>query len=275
MKLTLAFSPCPNDTFIFDAIVNKRIDLMGYEFDVVLADVEQLNNRALNCEIDITKLSFHALAYITDNYQLLNAGSALGNGCGPLLVTRSENLKMPSAKMKTAIPGKYTTANFLLSLFYPEITQKEPIVFSDIEDAVLSGEFDAGLIIHENRFTYEAKGLKLIADLGAVWERYSGAAIPLGAIAIKRGFNEKIKEDIDTIIKNSVQYAFTNPEKSIPYSKLHAQNMDEQVMKQHIDLYVNRFTVDLGREGQQAVRLLFDKAQELKLIPSIMEPLLR
>lgn len=275
MKLTLAFSPCPNDTFIFDAIVNKRIDLMGYEFEVILADVEQLNNSALNCEIDITKLSFHALAHITDNYQLLNAGSALGNGCGPLLVTRAENLKMPATKMKTAIPGKYTTANFLLSLFYPEITQKECIVFSDIEDAVLSGEFDAGLIIHENRFTYEAKGLTLIADLGAIWERYSGAAIPLGAIAMRRGFNEKIKEDIDTIIKNSVQYAFRNPEKSIPYSKQHAQNMDEQVMKQHIDLYVNRFTVDLGREGEQAVRLLFEKAQELKLIPSIMEPLMR
>lgn len=274
MKLTLAFSPCPNDTFIFDALVHKRIDTLGYEFDVVLADVEKLNQKAFKQEMDITKLSFHALAHLTQNYQLLNAGSALGKGCGPLLVTTTEKLKSPIETLKTAIPGKYTTANFLLGLAYPNLLQKEERIFCDIEDAVLSGEFDAGLIIHENRFTYEAKGLKLIKDLGMYWEEFSGAAIPLGAIAIKRNFNEKVKNDIDGLIKKSVEFAFENPEVAMPYIKQHAQNMDENVMKQHIALYVNNYSVDLGKEGKRAVRLLFETANKKQLIPAITEPLI-
>lgn len=274
MKLTLAFSPCPNDTFIFDALVHKRIDTLGYEFDAVLADVEQLNQKAFKQEMDITKLSFHALAHLTLNYQLLNAGSALGKGCGPLLVTRQENINKPVSDLKTAIPGKYTTANFLLGMAYPNLLQKEERIFCDIEDAVLSGEFDAGLIIHENRFTYQAKGLKLIKDLGAFWEDFSGAAIPLGAIAIKRNLNEQVKKDVDTLIKKSVEFAFENPEISMPYIRLHAQNMDEKVMKQHIELYVNNYSVDLGKEGKRAVRLLFDTANKKQLIPAIVEPLI-
>lgn len=274
MKITLAFSPCPNDTFIFDALVHKRIDTLGYEFEVVLADVEQLNQMAFKQEMDITKLSFHALAHVTHNYQLLNAGSALGNGCGPLLVTRPENINKSVRDLKIAIPGKYTTANFLLGLAYPEIVYKEERIFYDIEDAVLSGEYDAGLIIHENRFTYEAKGLKLIKDLGAYWEDFSGAAIPLGAIAIKRNLDEKVKKDIDGLIKKSVEFAFAHPELSMPYTKKHAQNMDENVMKQHIALYVNNYSVDLGEEGKRAVHLLLDTAGKKQLIPAITEPLM-
>ena len=274
MKLSLAFSPCPNDTFIFDALVNKRIDTLGYEFEVILADVEQLNQKAFKAEVDITKLSFHAFAYITHNYQLLNAGSALGKGCGPLLVTTQINLDTPVAHLKTAIPGKFTTANFLIGLAYPGLKNKHELIFSAIEDAVLNGEFDAGLIIHENRFTYEAKGLKLIKDLGAYWEEFSGAPIPLGAIAIKRKLDEKVKKDIDGLIRKSVEFAFQYPELSMPFTRKHAQNMDEKVMKQHIELYVNKFSVDLGEEGKRAVHLLLATAGKLQLIPALTEPLL-
>jgi 1,4-dihydroxy-6-naphthoate synthase len=274
MKLTLAFSPCPNDTFIFDALVHQRIDTLGYEFEVVLADVEQLNQLGFKQAMDITKLSFHALAHITHNYQLLNAGSALGKGCGPLLVTTQNNQDKPVNSLKTAIPGKYTTANFLLGLAYPDLTNKEERIFFDIEDALLSGEFDAGLIIHENRFTYQAKGLKLIKDLGAFWEEFSGAAIPLGAIAIKRNLDDKVKKDIDGLIKKSVAFAFAHPELSMPYTRQHAQNMDENVMEQHIALYVNKYSVDLGEEGKRAVRLLLDTASKKQLIPAITEPLI-
>jgi len=274
MKLTLAFSPCPNDTFIFDALIHHRIDTLGYEFEVVLADVEQLNQMAFKQQIDITKLSFHALAHITQHYQLLNAGSALGKGCGPLLVTTQENLNKPINDLKTAIPGKYTTANFLLGLAYPELIHKEERIFCDIEDAVLSGEFDAGLIIHENRFTYQAKGLKLIKDLGAFWEEFSGASIPLGAIAIKRKIDDQVKKDIDRLIRRSVEFAFANTELSMPYTREHAQSMDENVMRQHIALYVNNFSVDLGEEGKRSIRLLLDNARNKNLIPEITEPLL-
>jgi 1,4-dihydroxy-6-naphthoate synthase len=274
MKLTLAFSPCPNDTFIFEALVHQRIDTLGYEFEVVLADVEQLNQLGFKQAMDITKLSFHALAHITHNYQLLNAGSALGKGCGPLLVTTQNNQDKPVNSLKTAIPGKYTTANFLLGLAYPDLTNKEERIFFDIEDALLSGEFDAGLIIHENRFTYQAKGLKLIKDLGAFWEEFSGAAIPLGAIAIKRNLDDKVKKDIDGLIKKSVAFAFAHPELSMPYTRQHAQNMDENVMEQHIALYVNKYSVDLGEEGKRAVRLLLDTASKKQLIPAITEPLI-
>lgn len=274
MKLSLAFSPCPNDTFIFDALVHNRIDTLGYEFEVVLADVEQLNQMAFRQAIDITKLSFHALAHATANYQLLNAGSALGNGCGPLLVTTAENLNKPVESLKIAIPGKYTTANFLLRLAYPELQNTNEIIFSEIEDALLSGVYDAGLIIHENRFTYQEKGLKLIKDLGVFWEEYAKAAIPLGAIAIKRNIDEKVKRDIDFLIRKSVEFAFEHPAISMPYTRQHAQNMNENVMKQHIALYVNQYSIDLGEEGKRAIRLLLHTAQSKNLIPEITEPLL-
>jgi 1,4-dihydroxy-6-naphthoate synthase len=233
-----------------------------------------LNQLGFKQAMDITKLSFHALAHITHNYQLLNAGSALGKGCGPLLVTTQNNQDKPVNSLKTAIPGKYTTANFLLGLAYPDLTNKEERIFFDIEDALLSGEFDAGLIIHENRFTYQAKGLKLIKDLGAFWEEFSGAAIPLGAIAIKRNLDDKVKKDIDGLIKKSVAFAFAHPELSMPYTRQHAQNMDENVMEQHIALYVNKYSVDLGEEGKRAVRLLLDTASKKQLIPAITEPLI-
>ncbi len=271
--LTLGFSPCPNDCFIFDAMLHGKIDTEGLEFDVFMEDVETLNQKAFKGELDITKLSYHAYAHLTKQYQLLNAGSALGNNCGPLLITNKNDLsglvselRSPDSKLKIAIPGKYTTANFLLSLAFPEATDKVEMVFSDIEDAVLTGKVDAGLIIHENRFTYEQKGLKKIIDLGEYWETLTKAPIPLGGIVIKRDFPNELKATFDRVLRKSVEYAFANPKSSLSFVKEHAQEMSEEVMYKHIDLYVNNYSVDLGKEGKRAVKLLFDKAEELGMI---------
>lgn len=270
MRLSLGYSPCPNDCFIFDALVHDKIDTEGLTFDVSLDDVETLNQKALRGELDITKLSFHAYAYVMKEYILLRAGSALGFNCGPLLVEngkwnsdsyREENVN----EMQVAIPGKMTTANFLLSLAYPNLKNKVEMVFSDIEDAVLSGRVDAGLLIHENRFTYEQKGLKKIVDLGEFWDSLIHAPIPLGGIAIKRGFDELLKQKVNRVIRKSVEFAFANPDSSMPYVKAHAQEMSEVVMKKHIALYVNNFSIDLGADGKKAVELMFTKAKEAKL----------
>jgi 1,4-dihydroxy-6-naphthoate synthase len=266
--ITLGFSPCPNDCFIFDAIVNKRIDLEGIDFDIKMEDVETLNRWAVEGKLDATKLSFHAYAYLTEMYQLLNAGSALGFNCGPLLISKKEisREQVQHTDLKIAIPGKLTTANFLLSLAFPNAINKTERVFSGIEEAVLSGEFDAGLIIHENRFTYEQKGLKKIIDLGEYWESLIHAPIPLGGIVIKRELPVALKQKVDRLIRQSVEYAFANPMASRAFVKEQAQEMDEAVMQKHIDLYVNQYSVDLGDLGRNAVNLMMKKAQELKLI---------
>lgn len=268
--ITLGFSPCPNDCFIFDAMLHGKIDTEGLEFRVFMEDVESLNQKAFQGELDVTKLSYHAYAHLTGNYQLLNAGSALGNNCGPLLISKSDGLKV-SSSTKIAIPGKYTTANFLLSLAYPEAMNKEEMVFSEIEDAVLTGKVDAGLIIHENRFTYESKGLKKIVDLGEYWETLAKAPIPLGGIVIKRAFPVELKTKFDRVLRKSVEFAFANPKSSLNFVKEHAQEMSEEVMYKHIELYVNNYSIDLGAEGKRAVKLLFDKAQEWEVINKIDE----
>ncbi len=267
--ITLGFSPCPNDCFIFDAMLHGKIDTEGLHFDVHMEDVETLNQRAFGGELDVTKLSYHAYAHLTKNYQLLNSGSALGNNCGPLLIANTD-LEIHS-DTKIAIPGKYTTANFLLSLAYPEATNKEEMLFSEIEDAVLTGKVEAGLIIHENRFTYEAKGLKKIIDLGEYWETLTKAPIPLGGIVIKREFPEELKKKFDRVLRKSVEFAFANPKSSLNFVKEHAQEMSEEVMYKHIELYVNNYSVDLGTEGKRAVKLLFDKAEEWGVINKIEE----
>jgi 1,4-dihydroxy-6-naphthoate synthase len=269
MLLSLGFSPCPNDCFMFDAIVNKRIDLEGLEFDVRLGDVETLNKGAFAGEIDITKLSYHAFAYCTENYVLLDSGSALGRNCGPLLISKREISKKEFAEgeLDVAIPGKFTTANFLLGLAFPEVHDKTELVFSEIENAVLDEKFDAGLIIHENRFTYEAKGLKKIIDLGEYWESTTKSPIPLGGIVIKRSLPDEIKKKVNRVLRKSVEFAFANRKASLPYVRDHAQEMSEEVMYKHIDLYVNEFSVDLGKEGRKAVLTLFKKAKEAGVIP--------
>ena len=275
---TLGFSPCPNDCFIFDAMIHGKIDTEGLQFTPLIDDVETLNQMAFDGELDITKLSYHAFAYITKQYQLLNSGSALGNGCGPLLIGREENLnyiftslESKMTNLSIAIPGTFTTASFLLALAFPFAANTVEMNFSEIEDAVLYGDVDAGLIIHENRFTYEDKGLKKIIDLGEYWETLAIAPIPLGGIVIRREFPMETKQKINRIIRRSVEYAFANPQSSKGFVKEHAQTMSEEVMKKHIDLYVNDYSIDLGTEGKRAVKLLFDKAQQLGLIEKIEE----
>lgn len=266
MNFTLGFSPCPNDCFIFDALVHKKIDTQGIDFTVVMEDVEALNNKAFKQELDITKLSYHAFLYLTNHYALLNSGSALGFNCGPLLVKDSKHKIENLNEATIAIPGKYTTANFLLSLAYPKAIHKKEILFSDIEEAVLSHKVDAGLLIHENRFTYQEKGLEKIIDLGEFWESLIQAPIPLGGIVVKKSVDISLQKTIDNLIKQSVEFAFANPESCIPFVKQHAQEMNEEVMKKHIALYVNDFSIDLGIIGKKAIQLLFDKAIATGLI---------
>ena len=271
MTLTLAFSPCPNDCFMFDALVHRRIDLEGLDFDVRLADVEALNKAAFASDVDVTKLSYHAYAYCARDYVLLDAGSALGRNCGPLLISKRPLSRedVASGALRIAIPGRYTTANFLLGLAFPAARNRTELLFSDIERAVLDGRFDAGLIIHENRFTYAAKGLKKIVDLGEFWEGETGAPIPLGGIVVRRSLPEAVKQTVNRLVRRSVEYACAHRSASLPYVREHAQEMSEQVMYQHIDLYVNDYSVDLGAEGRHAVRVLFEKAAAAGVIPAM------
>lgn len=275
MDLSLGFSPCPNDCFMFDAIVNHRIDLEGLTFTPHLADVEALNRETFAGTADVTKLSYHAYAYCRPNYALLTAGSALGRNCGPLLISARpiSPEQVRSGTLRIAIPGVYTTANFLLGLAFPEATDRTPLVFSDIEGALLDGRFDAGVIIHENRFTYQDKGLHRIADLGEFWEGETGTPIPLGAIAVRRSLPDDVKQAVNRVVRRSVEYAFAHRDASLPYVRAHAQEMSEAVMYKHIDLYVNAFSVDLGVEGTRAVTTMFDKAAALNLVPVSTEPL--
>lgn len=269
MNFSLGFSPCPNDCFIFDALVHKKIDTQGIDFTIVMEDVEALNNRAFKQELDITKLSYHAFIFLTHHYALLNSGSALGFNCGPLLVKDSKLKIQDINAASIAIPGKYTTANFLLSLAFPNAKNKKELLFSDIEGAVLSHKVDAGLLIHENRFTYEQKGLEKIIDLGEFWDSLIHAPIPLGGIVVKRSLDVNLQKTIDNLIKQSVEFAFANPESCMGFVKQHAQEMSEEVMKKHIALYVNDFSVDLGNVGKNAIQLLIDKAIETKLIEGV------
>jgi 1,4-dihydroxy-6-naphthoate synthase len=275
MRLSVGSSPCPNDCFMFDAIVNGRIDREGLEFSIHMADVEALNKAAFAGEAEVTKLSYHAYAHCTGNYVLLDAGSALGRNCGPLLISKRTISKeeVAAGSVRIAIPGKYTTANFLLGLAFPRALERTELVFSEIEPAVLSEQYDAGLIIHENRFTYEAKGLKKIVDLGEFWEGETGTPIPLGGIVIKRSLPDEVKQKVNRVLRRSVEYAFANRAASLPFVREHAQEMSEEVMYRHIDLYVNQYSIDLGEEGRRAVRMLFDRATATGLIPAVTENL--
>ena len=253
MKLSLGFSPCPNDTFIFDALVNKKIDTHGLEFDVIMEDIQTLNEWSSETKLDITKLSFPAFFRNNDKYEMLNSGAALGKGVGPLLIAKRMVNVPDVANSSIAIPGEQTTANFLLSFAFPMAKNKTPILFSSVEDAVLMEKFDLGVIIHENRFTYQQKGLIKICDLGEVWEEKQKAPIPLACIACKSNLDVQIRNQIDNLIRKSVEYAFSYYPEITAYTKDHAQAMDENVMRQHIELYVNNYSLDLGQDGKNAI----------------------
>jgi len=260
MKLTLGFSPCPNDTFIFDALVNKKIDTEELEFETALEDVETLNQWALQGKLDITKLSFPAFFQSLDTYTLLNVGSALGKGVGPILVSKEDiQYSISNVQESTiALPGANTTANLLFSFAYPEALNKKFMIFSAIEDAVVKEEADLGVIIHENRFTYQRKGLHEVIDLGEYWEEKTNMPIPLGGIAINQSVKRSTALKVNKLIKKSLEFAFSNYPLITDYVKQHSQEMSEDVMRQHIDLYVNDYSSDLGEGGKKAIRSLYD-----------------
>jgi 1,4-dihydroxy-6-naphthoate synthase len=273
MKLTLGFSPCPNDTFIFDAMVHGRIDTEGLEFDYFLADVEELNRKAIASEVDITKLSYHAYAYVAHNYLILDSGSALGYRNGPLLISKHDIGTSGLETKRIAIPGKYTTANLLFSIAWPEAKNKKEYLFSDIEKALLDEEADAGLIIHETRFTYQKKGLHKLADMGEYWEELTGMPIPLGAIVINRNIPEDVALKVNRILKRSLEYAYKDSFASYDFVAGNAKEMDSTVMNNHIKLFVNEFSLDLGARGREAINVLFNISGQKMVIPSLPERL--
>ena len=260
-EFEIGFSPCPNDTFIFDALVNHKIDTKGYTFNVHLQDVQTLNEWAIAGKLPFSKISYGVWPLVKNNYSLLNSGGALGKGVGPLLVYKEDNTrpegKPEASTMRVAIPGVNTTAHLLFSLAFPNVTNKEYLVFNEIENAVLNGKVDAGVIIHENRFTYADKGLSKWMDLGTYFEETFNAPIPLGGIIARNDINANEITIVDDLIKQSVEYAFANSYDILPdYIKSHSQEMSEQVMRQHIDLYVNDFTIDMGDTGRKAIAQL-------------------
>ncbi|MDB5200270.1 MAG: 1,4-dihydroxy-6-naphthoate synthase [Chitinophagaceae bacterium] len=260
MKLTLGFSPCPNDTFIFDALVNNKIDTGGLEFEVILDDVETLNRLALKNTLDISKISYGVLPLLLDKYVVLNSGSALGTAVGPLLIANKEISKEEIKNYTIAIPGEHTTAHMLFSLAFPEAKNKIFLRYDEIEDFVLSSKDKnaGGVIIHENRFTYQQKGLTKIIDLGEFWEQKTQSPIPLGGIVAKRNIDIILLKKIDGLIKQSIEYSFRNYPAITDYVRIHSQEMEEDIMRKHIDLYVNNYSINLGIKGENAISQMLD-----------------
>lgn len=256
MKLKLNISPCPNDTFMFDAIINKRIDTEGLDFDIQFLDIECLNQNIINdTTIDISKISYAILPLISSNYTVLDSGSALGFGNGPLLVSREKNLELNN-KIKLATPGEHTTANLLINKLFPEIKNKSYELFSTIAESVKRGKYDAGVLIHEGRFTYQNQGLHLISDLGQEWEKQTQLPLPLGAIVVNKNLDVALARKINNILRQSILYAQQNPEASYDFIKSHAQEMDKKVIRDHINMFVNEFSVSLNSKGRKAVQEL-------------------
>lgn len=268
MKLQLGFSSCPNDTLIFEALVNQRINTKGLDFEIHIADVEELNKRALQGDLDVTKLSFFAIMHVLEQYQILDTGAALGFANGPLFICKKGNEHHISPDMPVAIPGEHTTAHLLFSLAYPEFKNKKFYVFSDIEQAIACGEVAAGVIIHENRFTYAERGFYALRDLGNFWEQHYKMPIPLGGIVIKKSLPEDVKQTVNQLIGESIRYGKNHINEALPYIRSWAQEMNTGVMQQHIDLFVNDFSSNLGTVGKQAIRTLFAAAKEKKMVCS-------
>ena len=282
MKLTLGFSPCPNDTFIFDALVNKKIDTHGIDFYVRLEDVETLNQLALKSTLDITKISYGVLPLLLEKYLVMNSGSALGTGVGPLLIANTEIDKSDIANYTIAIPGENTTAHMLFTIAFPQAKNKIFLRYNEIEDFVLKSSLQvsplggdlegavAGVIIHENRFTYQQRGLVKIIDLGEFWEQKTQSPIPLGGIVAKRNIDISSLKKIDELIKQSIEYSFSNYPVITDYVRDHSQEMEEDVMRKHIDLYVNDYSINLGDKGKNAIEEFLDVYQ--KINPAYQKP---
>jgi len=272
-ELTLGYSPCPNDTFIFYALTHGKVEVPGIKVAESLEDVETLNRRALASELDLTKVSFHAFMFMREDYCLLRSGGALGRGCGPLLVARG-NATMESLKgKKIAIPGRFTTAHLLLKLYGDGYENVLVMPFDQVMDAVQDGEADAGLVIHEGRFTYEGRGLKKVIDLGEWWESETGLPIPLGCIIARRALGREVIAGVEAGIVESIEYAYMHRQETMSYIKAHAQELDDPVIESHIALYVNEYSLDLGRLGLKAVEELMSRAEARGIIPASFNPL--
>ncbi|MDR2962575.1 MAG: 1,4-dihydroxy-6-naphthoate synthase [Bacteroidales bacterium] len=266
MKLQLGFSSCPNDTLIFEALVNKRIDTRGLDFEIHIADVEELNQRALQGDLDITKLSFFAIAQVLNHYQILDTGSALGFANGPLFICKDSQKYEITPDKPIAIPGEHTTAHLLFSLAYPEFHNKQFRIFSDIEAAIAHGDVAAGVIIHENRFTYAQRGFHALCDLGAFWEERYNLPIPLGGIVVKKSLPNEVKQTVNQLIGESIRYGKAHIVQALPYIQSLAQEMHAEVMQKHINLFVNDFSSNLGTLGKEAIRTLFTAAKEKNML---------
>ncbi|MEW6002133.1 MAG: 1,4-dihydroxy-6-naphthoate synthase [Nitrospirota bacterium] len=268
--ISLGYSPCPNDTFIFYALSHGKIDTGDLNFKERLLDVETLNQKAKLTELDITKVSYHAIGHLREKYCLLRSGSAMGRGCGPLIVAKEELASEDLQRKKIAIPGRLTTAYLLLQLYFSSFPLHPAFLiemsFDKIINSVKNRDVDAGLIIHEGRFTYAFHGLKKIADLGEWWEKETGLPIPLGGIIAKRGLGEEIIGKIDYIIRSSVEYALKNRHEPRAYVKEHSQEIGDDVIEQHINLYVNDYSLDIGEEGISAVKEVFRRAEKAGII---------
>lgn len=274
IELSLAYSPCPNDTFIFHALAERRVDMRGLSFTIDLADVEALNQAATGGVYAVSKLSFAAIGHLQGRYRILESGAALGRGCGPLIVARPDFDPQRLTDARIAVPGLWTTANLLLGLYLGGTRPVETMTFDQIMSAVAGGDVDAGVIIHEGRFTYPDHDLVCLQDLGQWWEDRTGHPIPLGAIAVRRDINQETAGRINAVIRESIEYAHTNGKAAQDYIRQHAQEMAPEVIRQHIDLYVNRFSLQLGTEGRQAVKTLFAMAGRNRLIPAAAPPFL-
>ncbi|MCQ2959457.1 MAG: 1,4-dihydroxy-6-naphthoate synthase [Bacteroidales bacterium] len=266
MEITLGISSCPNDTYTFDALIHKKIDTKGIDFKVVVADVQELNRRAMIGDLQMTKLSYFAYSQVYKNYQILDAGSALGFANGPLFICKKGNESAINSKSKILIPGKETTANLLFSMAYPDFKDKTECLFSEIEPKIMSGEYDAGVIIHENRFTYAERGFAMLRDLGNFWESETHTPIPLGAITIRRDVPNDLKLTINQLLRESIEYANQNPQASNTFIHEYAQAIEDDVLKKHIALFVNDFSLSLGEQGMAAIKTLYSRAHSLQII---------
>jgi 1,4-dihydroxy-6-naphthoate synthase len=273
-KLSLGYSPCPNDTFIFYGLTHNKLDNLTFSVEERLEDVETLNQLALAGSLELTKISYHALGHLRDDYALLRSGGALGRGCGPLVVSNKPTTMDKLRGQRIAIPGKLTTANLLLQLYDEGFDDLLILPFDQIMPALQNGQVEAGVIIHESRFTYQQLGFHEVQDLGAWWEGETGLPIPLGGILAKRSLGDETIRQVDRAIRQSLEYAYTHPEVPRAYIKQHAQELDEAVISSHIELYVNDFSLDLGEEGVRAVETLLGRAEERGLIPACDKPLI-
>lgn len=267
MKITLGFSTCPNDTFMFDAMVHHKVDTEGLEFELIMEDILHLNRRALAEGPDVVKVSYNAYGLVRDHYHLLRSGSAMGKGCGPLLIAASPRSldSLLASDARIAIPGVHTTANLLLNFYAPGLKNRKEMLFHEVMPAVKEGRVDAGVIIHENRFTYQDLGLHCVQDLGAHWEEKTGLPIPLGAICAHKRLGEETIGRVERVLRRSIAHAFAHPEDSAAFVRGHAQELSEAVTRAHIDLYVNDFSLDMGEQGERAVQRLLSEGEAMGL----------